>query len=761
MTATGYANPSDLTRVAKAGDTMQGPLLLSEDPVQLLEAATKEYVDAHGGGGGSGTVKSINNVTPDTSGNVVLTAPAVGALAAASNLTDLTSAAAARVALGLGSAAVLPSSALLSSALNLSDLTNPAAARTSLGLGSAAVAATSAFLQPGNNLSEITSAPQARSNLGLTVLATSSFSILASDYQPIGLANAGASSSAARSDHTHPWWPWQFPVTNYGAKGTGQIDNTAAVSSGSNVINVNTSRFTSANIGDLVMLKDAVTTQFVSGQSTATGTISAVNSPTSITASFSAAVPVSSGLLMWADDDTAAFQTAWNNATAYASAHGYAEVVVPVPSAGLYYGIGPTLQSTDGTNAVYNSSVYIPVVPERSMGVNVAMKGMGDSGWTRYWSTDYPFVNASTIVSFGLFTSALNQSNSVNNRGNPAVFGGPTGRFGYGNGTPQPLYSNIGVDFENITILTPHSTAGWTYGVGNFYGVARFGARNFSYGTTGLVQIYNSNSGDFNNVTLLSGGISIGLLLPSNGNNARNYLNNVYCNGGYTYGLVAMEHTVANGLTILYCWSGLCPCGNYADSGAGGGFSAVSALHASWYDQVCIEACTYHVNIFGAGQSAIGPIVHATLDTEGTVQMRDNPNNGTGLAAARGEIRMAGAPSNINLTFPTGLRIIKEQNLPGVISAPPALVANTAVMNSWWRPVTVYLKGGTGLTTVQVSNLAGGTSAAMSNLADLTSAGTIPASAAPFPVRLGPGQWLQVNIAGAGSALPSATWVSD
>jgi len=39
--------------VNKAGDTMSGLLLLSADPVAALGAATKQYVDAHAGGGGS------------------------------------------------------------------------------------------------------------------------------------------------------------------------------------------------------------------------------------------------------------------------------------------------------------------------------------------------------------------------------------------------------------------------------------------------------------------------------------------------------------------------------------------------------------------------------------------------------------------------------------------------------------------------------------------------------------------------------------
>lgn len=39
-------------KVNKSGDTMTGPLVLSGDPTQAMEAATKQYVDQHGGGAG-------------------------------------------------------------------------------------------------------------------------------------------------------------------------------------------------------------------------------------------------------------------------------------------------------------------------------------------------------------------------------------------------------------------------------------------------------------------------------------------------------------------------------------------------------------------------------------------------------------------------------------------------------------------------------------------------------------------------------------
>jgi hypothetical protein len=44
-----HVHPSDTSRIARAGDTMSGFLNLSGDPAAALQAATKQYVDAHGG----------------------------------------------------------------------------------------------------------------------------------------------------------------------------------------------------------------------------------------------------------------------------------------------------------------------------------------------------------------------------------------------------------------------------------------------------------------------------------------------------------------------------------------------------------------------------------------------------------------------------------------------------------------------------------------------------------------------------------------
>lgn len=593
----------------------------------------------------------------------------------------------------------------------------------------------------------------------------------ATDIAALGTQAAGASGKAADAAHVHPYQAHVFSVIAQGAKGDGKISNTGATTAASSTVTIGEAVLSAADNGKVVMIKNAYNANNAAGQTTAIGVMTVVNS-TTFTATFATnPTQTSTGLqVLWGTDDTVAIQAAIAAANSYAAAHGgLGEIYFPPPPGGNFYAVSGTLKTTDGTNAVYNSQLTIPVNAETNQAITLIFRGPGDAGQSRYWNTNYPTWNG-CIQSFGTFATASAQSTSITGGGNPSVVGGPTGKNSYGvlqGVNTTPTYTNTCVVFQDFTILTAHSNSGWTYTAANLFGCARFHARNFTYGTNGVVQfaIYTPNLGDFTNVTLLSAGLSIGLIMPSNGNNASNYLQNVVCNGGYTFALFAMEHTVGNAVTLLYCWSGLCAVGNYADSGT----NAVSALHATQWDQVCVEGCTYHVNIIGAGASALGPIIHAVLDTEGTIQIRDAvgatlANTGAGLAAALGTIRVCGSPSAITVStgtgaggLGTGIVIIKEQVLPGVPSSGiPALIDGTAVSNTLWRPATVYLSGGTNVTTVAVSRLMGGVNTvAVTNVISQTAAPI----AANTPIRLQPGQWIKVTTSA--GTLPTAVWVLD
>jgi hypothetical protein len=469
-------------------------------------------------------------------------------------------------------------------------------------------------------------------------------------------------------------------------------------------------------------------------------TISGYTSASTVTLAANAATTTTAASVFWGTDDTAAFQSAVNAAVTYAQAHAqYAEVVIP-PSTGYYYAIAGALSTAASGNAQITLPVIGPTLPK----VTLAFVGGENASAPRYWNQTLPAFNGPTLVSFGVFATASAQSTSITNGGNPAVIGGPTGKNGYG--TSALLYSNMMVSVKGLTILTTHSAAGLTYSALNLHGVACVNLFDVSYGTVGVVLL-TQGGGDFNAISTFSTGLSIGILMPAAGNNDGNQIRNLTCQGGYTYALYATEHTDIHGAVILYCWSGLCVVGAYGDSGSGTG-----ALHAIHATQVSVEACSYHLNIIGVGVS--GPVFHGTLDTEGTLQFRDT-TSGTGLNSARGEIRLAGSASSVNLTAGTLLRIISDLQARGAVAA-PSFTLNTAQANTFWRDATVIATGGAGITSIQVSSLAGGTAAPTLTTIYSQSAGAL---ASPVTFRVPGGCWWVVN-ASAGTA-PTLTWILD
>src|SRR6185437_1225323 len=108
----------------------------------------------------------------------------------------------------------------------------------------------------------------------------------ASDLQPQGTANAGATGLAADGGHTHPLEAWRFSVMAAGAKGDGKLSNTGATTASSGTVTIGEAVLTAGDVGKVVMVKNSLNAQNASGQTTSVGTITAVNSSTSFTATW-------------------------------------------------------------------------------------------------------------------------------------------------------------------------------------------------------------------------------------------------------------------------------------------------------------------------------------------------------------------------------------------------------------------------------------------------------------------------------------------
>lgn len=494
------------------------------------------------------------------------------------------------------------------------------------------------YLAKEDNLAALTDAAAARANLGITPAAIGA-------ETP---AHAAATYSLLSTGDTGPW---VFNVKTYGAVGDGKVVADGAMTSGSAALACTTSTpFASSDVGKRVLVKGA-------GNSTATTLVTSISGFTDsghLTLAANATTTITSAVVMWATDDTAAIQSAINAAVTWASANsGAARVFFP----GLtgFYGIAGSLVT--GGSTLGNSQLTIPVVASTGRKITLQFDGVTSGAGVQHWLQHVPQVGGSTLVSFGVFANATAQSTVITANANPAVLGGPNQVGGYG--TSALAFSNMAVVIRNLNILTTYSAAGLTYTSVDLSGVADADIQDFAYGTAGVVV-----NGDYGTPNGFSAGLSVGLLLPANGNNDMCVVRNITCHGGYTYGFFATEHTTMIDVRILYSWSGLCVTGTYM--GSAGASHAVKVL------QISIESCTNEIHLFGAGASGIGPFLDIDqLDTEsGTPLFYDQDSGGAALAAARGTIVMTGLYTQANIAtrsgLPTGLRIVDGQNPSGV-----------------------------------------------------------------------------------------------
>jgi Pectate lyase superfamily protein len=406
-------------------------------------------------------------------------------------------------------------------------------------------------------------------------------------------------------------------------------------------------------------------------------------------------------------DDTSAIQSAINAAVTWAQSNGgYCEVIIPPTSA--YYAINGPLQQ--GGSTLGNAQLTLPVIDPTvttNIKVTLVIKGTENATGQYHWLQTASQKTGATLVSNGLFTSAANQLSSINSFGNPCVIGGPNQKGGgstpvYGV-SPSLNFSNMLVIIKGLSIMTAVSTSGLNYTAMDFSGLAQAQVLDSQWGQNTTYANTWHNAG---NISTLSTGLSIGLLMPAAGNNDNNVIRDCIITGGFFRGVLLTEHTVVERMAVIYCYSAICPVGNYLGS--------AGALHAIVGDQISVEGYHNLLEVIGAGQSGVGPIMDFQLDTESTPVFA-----GTGLSTALGTIRIAGAVPGSFTVPTTGLKIVQEYRTIGSV-ATPTFTLGTAFLNPYWHDAFVQIAGGTVTAIKQGATLAGTTAPTM-NDTNLTS----------------------------------------
>jgi hypothetical protein len=442
---------------------------------------------------------------------------------------------------------------------------------------------------------------------------------------------------------------WIFNVRSYGAVGDGVMVSDGAITAGTTALACTTSLpFVSTDVGKAIMIKGAGGT----GITTHVATITGFTDSGHVSISAPAVTTITGALVFFGTDDTPHFINAVNTATAFGQAHGAAKVFIPAPSK-QFYCIAGALQTGGTTKG--NAQIPLPIIADTASKVTLTFEGVANGSGVQFWQQTGPTFSGSTLVSFGVWTAASAQTNSINTNGNPCVIGGPTQPNGYG--TSATVYSNMIVTLKDMSILNAYSSQGLSYGAADFSGVANANLIDFAYGTCGSVAAndYVATSGFAANEV-------IGVLMPANGNNDNCAIRNVTCHGGYTWGIYATEHTVIDSMRILYCWSGFCPVGQY--------YQSAGSTHGIYAANLSVEACNNVIYVVGIGSSGIGPFLEIVqLDTEGGAPTFTDNSSGSGLAALRGHVQMTGlfTASSVVVSHPTGLKITNGQ-VPRAIS---------------------------------------------------------------------------------------------
>lgn len=570
------------------------------------------------------------------------------------------------------------------------------------------------------------SASAARTSLGISYDANSAH------YQPDGAPNAGSNGLVADSGHTHPLQLHQFDVKAYGAKGDGKVVHDGAMTASSATLTCATSTpFALTDVGKSVIVRNAGP----SGQSALVTTISAFVDAGHVTLAAAASTTVSSTIVAWASDDTNAFKSATNAAVAYAEASGFGYAEVTGPAA--IYGIFGPLVTGGGT--LGNAQIPLPIVTTDVNKVTLVFKCVESvtAATGAHWQQQVFQATGMTLLSGGVFANSGAQGASITAAGNPCVIGGPTQPNHYGDS--NLVYSNMNVVLQNLTLVTPLSASGFNYCGADFSGLSQATIRDVNVTVTGT---YLAN--DFISPSNFASGLSKGILMPANGNNDICDIQNLSIWGGYTFALFATEHTVIRNARLLYCWSALVAVGNY--------FNSVSAGHAIYGDQISVEGCIYNIYVLGQGAAGIGPYLDIVqMDTESPApRLRDDLSGA--LATAQGTVKLTGlyTASTIQTDEPTTLSIINGQQPPGPAAA-LSYTLGTAFMNTYWRPATIVLAGGT-VTAVKVGATMGGASApAMTTIYSQSSA-ALPL----ITIQVPPGGWLEID----GSVKPTTnSWI--
>ena len=530
--------------------------------------------------------------------------------------------------------------------------------------------------------------------------------------------------------------PWQFQPSAYGTvHGDVQVVTDGAMSSSSGTTTLTCATSAPFKIGDIG--KHFIVNGAASSSGLAlTGTITGYTDSSHVTTSVACTNTVTGAAVVWGTDDTAPFQAAINAAVTYMEATGYAQVYIPMPAAAGYMIAGSLV-----TSGYANSVLTIGTPSYTAAQGTLDITGAAGEGVLPFWAQVAPQIAGGVVlVSPYLWTSQGAQSSNFSSFYDAAVLGAVPSNAAL---PPQvggyAAYSNIAINVSDLTVMTPQ-----TYQGTNLCGINLRGAAKGTYTRCAALFTVNYNNSTAPNqmpsTSAMLGGLSIGLVLPGNGNNARSTMRDCSVMG-FAFGTNLGEEIVIDGSAIIGCGCGLKYYGN----------DPTNSEHLAQVYGTTVQHCYKLIYVQGIG-GGNGCQIDATIDVEviqgGAGSALSDSNSGAGLASLFGRLRVAGIYNNNILAtpYPTNLEIISDNYGPGwVFSYAGFSSAGTgvAVQNPYFRPARVYWSGGT-VATVSAGVTIGGTSGSPTTAPSMTQVTTASSGLIDWPS----GGWLSFTYTG-------------
>lgn len=500
--------------------------------------------------------------------------------------------------------------------------------------------------------------------------------------------------------------PWQFQPESYGAKGDGKVGNGGSGSSGSAAFSDAGASFTAADKGKAIM---------INGGSGATNaplitTIASVNSATSVTLGATLGANVSSGQYIYGTDDTAAFVSCVAAASNFAQGisgggTGFGNFYAQIFLASKYYCLasGPTQTGNGSSIPTFNSQIALPYPNANGATQKLVLEffSEGDGSQCQYFESTIVNLQSACLVSM---VAAPASGGSVT-FGAQSVIGGPTGSSGFTGG-----FANVKAMLTGITVVTGALTqqmgADFRFCGGAHVDKCGFQAFASVLGNSPTLGSLISNA------TFTSGN-STGLYMPV-------VTNNDDCNvgvlsvEGFSFGVAFNEHFTATRLALIYCNSGafLNPSG--------------SPIHGFSILYMSCEASNTALQISTAASGQV-PCFIGLMDNEAITNFDvvDPSNDLIGLinwAAFDQATPRISAAANVT--------IVSRRLASGHMASPPAVPLTTVASTPVFRPASVVVHTGVGVTVSAISvngTATGLTMAASSSLAlpGVPSGGTV------------------------------------